>query len=78
MMTPADIKAELRGQANSPQVRALLALISGQRDADQAALVAPSMTSEARHYYAGAVAAMTGLLQDASRCLDLDTKNPAR
>lgn len=71
-MNPTEIKAELRGQRDLPQVRAVLALIAGQRDQDQGALIGPGLSSDQRHYFAGAVSAMTGLLDDLERCLDPD------
>jgi len=76
LMNPAQIRNELRGQSDLPQVRAVLALVAGQRDQDQAALVAPGLGDAQRHYYAGAVAGMTALLDDLQRALE--NENPAR
>jgi hypothetical protein len=76
MMTPAEIRSELRGQRDLPQVRAVLALVAGQRDQDQAALIAPVLSDAQRHYYAGSVAAMTLLAEDLERALA--TENPAQ
>lgn len=72
MMTPEQIRTELRGQGNLPQVRAVLALVAGQRENDQAALIGPGLSGDQRHYFAGSVAAMTALLGDLERCVEAD------